>query len=188
MQFIKHENGVFTCNGDCEYCDFLDECIEEIPTVYCPDCGEEMEVYRVFDEDEVEDYYFEEIEIEIEDEEEIEMEIECECPACRTDRLLESAKLYVDEVFDKVVVVSAELENGYVITETGDITNGDEMGGIEEAIGKIEDKLLELEDYKFYCDMHEYDLHVDEFEHEYYDEDDCVSECVYCEYRDCCFR
>lgn len=64
--------------------------------------------------------------------------------------LLNNAEITVATKFDKVTVVCCKLENGFVITEASgavDAANYDEAIGRECCMGRIENKLWELEGY-----------------------------------------
>lgn len=85
---------------------------------------------------------------------------EKKAPAISTGRiewLIENSDIKIDTVFDKCVVVSCRLPNGYVIVESYVFTNSEEYNediGIEICIGKIADKLWELEAYRIHDKMH----------------------------------
>ena len=68
----------------------------------------------------------------------------------RIRKLIESSEKNVTTIFDKVTVVSLKLPNGFVITESSgcvDPENYDEKTGELICMGKIEDRLWELEGY-----------------------------------------
>lgn len=66
------------------------------------------------------------------------------------EHLLNESEIMIATVFDKVTVVSVELPNGFVITESSGAVskeNYDEEIGKEISLKKIEDKVWELEGY-----------------------------------------
>lgn len=66
------------------------------------------------------------------------------------DEILEHSKIAYSTVFDKCTVVSCQLPNGFVITESSACVspeNYDEEMGKEICLGKIKDKVWELEAY-----------------------------------------
>lgn len=68
----------------------------------------------------------------------------------RIRELIENSEKNVTTIFDKVTVVSLKLPNGFVITESSgcvDPENYDEKTGESICMGKIEDRLWELEGY-----------------------------------------
>lgn len=68
----------------------------------------------------------------------------------RIRELIENSEKNVTTIFDKVTVVSLKLPNGFVITESSgcvDPENYDEKTGELICMGKIEDRLWELEGY-----------------------------------------
>lgn len=68
----------------------------------------------------------------------------------RIDHLLGTAEYRLIEVFGKCTILTVQLENGFVLTESSacvDPKNYDREIGRELCIKKIEDKLWELEGY-----------------------------------------
>lgn len=68
----------------------------------------------------------------------------------RIDHLIETAEFRVCTVFGKCTVVTAKLENGFVLVESSacvDPENYDEEMGRKLCLKKIVDKLWELEGY-----------------------------------------
>lgn len=68
----------------------------------------------------------------------------------RVNLILENSEFEVDTVFDKCIVVSCKLPNGYVIVESFnfvDPSHYDEDRGADICISKIADKIWELESY-----------------------------------------
>lgn len=66
------------------------------------------------------------------------------------ERLIARAEVRVDTVMRKCTVVTVQLENGFVITESSacvDPANYDEAMGKEICLEKIKNKLWELEGY-----------------------------------------
>ena len=102
--------------------------------------------------------YFEEIE-----EEDIEEDEGIEAPSITKDDIyviLDSSKFDVYTVFDKCTVVSCQLPNGFVITESSacvDPENYNEELGFEICYDKIFDKVWELEAYRLQNDIYEWD-------------------------------
>ena len=76
----------------------------------------------------------------------------------RINKIMDGAKINVETVFDKMTVVTAQLENGFCITEASgavDKDNYDEKIGTEICIDRIRNKLWELEGYKLQCEIYE---------------------------------
>lgn len=66
------------------------------------------------------------------------------------DQLISSADIEVETFFDKCTVVVCRLENGFVLTESSacvDPENYNHELGTEICIGRIKNKLWELEGY-----------------------------------------
>lgn len=154
---------MYQCDGECGYCALVDECADEMPVVLCPDCGEPMSVYRLFDEDEIrkiesefdvtwcddEVDWFEDCDDDYEDVYQT-PQSNNRVPKSRIDYLLEMADYKVETVFGNCTVVHCKLENGFVITETSacvDPANYDVRIGEAIAKRRIADKLWELEGY-----------------------------------------
>ena len=75
----------------------------------------------------------------------------------RIRELIESSEKNVTTIFDKVTVVSLKLPSGFVITESSgcvDPENYDEKTGELICMGKIEDRLWELEGYLLQNDIY----------------------------------
>lgn len=67
------------------------------------------------------------------------------------ERLINTAEIHTKTFFDKTTLVIVKLENGFVISESSscvDPKNYDEQIGIEICLGRIKNKLWELEGYK----------------------------------------
>lgn len=66
------------------------------------------------------------------------------------EEILQNSRVHVSTLFEKVALVSVQLPNGFVITETSgavDKENYDLEIGKEICMKKIKDKLWELEGY-----------------------------------------
>ena len=66
------------------------------------------------------------------------------------EEILQKSRVHVSTLFEKVAMVSVQLPNGFVITETSgavDKENYDLEIGKEICMKRIEDKLWELEGY-----------------------------------------
>ncbi|MDK2821844.1 MAG: hypothetical protein PWP31_1809 [Clostridia bacterium] len=64
--------------------------------------------------------------------------------------------IQVMTVKEKCTLVIVELKNGFILTESSacvDKANYDEKLGVEIALGKIKDKIWELEGYKLQCEL-----------------------------------
>ncbi len=64
--------------------------------------------------------------------------------------LVDTAKIEVHTCFGKCTVVSVQLENGFVLTESSacvDTANYNEQIGVEICLQRIKNKLWELEGY-----------------------------------------
>lgn len=74
------------------------------------------------------------------------------------DRLLDEAQVaVVDRVFDKCIIVSAQLKNGFVITESSACVspeNYDKEIGFDICMNRIKNKLWELEGYRLQCELY----------------------------------
>lgn len=67
------------------------------------------------------------------------------------DELLDKAQINIETILNKCTVVTVELENGFILTESSaciDSKNYDEEIGKQICLEKIENKLWELEGYK----------------------------------------
>jgi hypothetical protein len=67
------------------------------------------------------------------------------------DKIISSAEVHTQTIFDKTTVVTVKLENGFVITESSscvDPANYDEIMGYEICMKRIINKLWELEGYR----------------------------------------
>lgn len=75
----------------------------------------------------------------------------------RIDHLMETAEYDVYTQFSKCTIVSAKLENGFILTESSacvDEANYDPALGIKICKEKIRDKLWELEGYALQDSLH----------------------------------
>ena len=69
-------------------------------------------------------------------------------------KIIENADVKVKSVFGKCTIVTVQLNNGFVITESSacvDPINYDEVIGINICMDKIKNKLWELEGYRLQC-------------------------------------
>ena len=69
-------------------------------------------------------------------------------------KIIENADVKVKSVFGKCTIVTVQLKNGFVITESSacvDPINYDEVIGINICMDKIKNKLWELEGYRLQC-------------------------------------
>lgn len=69
--------------------------------------------------------------------------------------ILTASKIKVKTIFKKCTLVTVKLPNGFIITESSacvDKKNYDEGLGYEICMGKIKDKLWELEGYRLQCE------------------------------------
>lgn len=74
------------------------------------------------------------------------------------DELLDKSEIKVETIYDKVTVVNCKLPNGFVITEASgavDTANYDEKIGRAICMGRIENKLWELEGYALAKQLYE---------------------------------
>lgn len=72
--------------------------------------------------------------------------------------LLKESKIVASTRCNKVTVVTVELPNGFVLVESSgavDARNYDKSLGKKICLGRIKDKLWELEGYKLACEVHE---------------------------------
>lgn len=103
------------------------------------------------------------------------------------DDILADSEFDVKTIFDKCTVVTCKLPNGFVITESSACVspeNYDEEMGFEICIGKITDKLWELEGYRLQDELYRNGNAKDvDCEECYCDECPC-EECDECEYDD----
>jgi len=96
--------------------------------------------------------------------------------------IMNGAKVVVDTVFNKCTIVSVQLPNGFVITESSacvDPENYDEEMGVEICMNRIINKVWELEGYRLQCELYE-----EECEDEYEEECDCDYDCDNCDCND----
>ena len=109
------------------------------------------------------------------------------------EELLINSDIAVDTVFDKCTIVSCRLPNGFVIVESSACVspeNYDKETGIDICLGKIMDRLWELEGYKLQSELHEdndyedNDEENDEF-NDCFDGEDDEDECDDCDDYDC---
>ena len=66
-------------------------------------------------------------------------------------KIIENADVKVKSVFGKCTIVTVQLKNGFIITESSacvDPINYDEVVGINICMDKIKNKLWELEGYR----------------------------------------
>lgn len=73
-------------------------------------------------------------------------------------KLIEKATIRVDTIFGKCTVVTAQLENGFVLTESSacvDPVNYNQEIGTSICLERIKNKLWELEGYRLQCRLHE---------------------------------
>lgn len=74
------------------------------------------------------------------------------------DSLLDEAHVaVVDKVFDKCIIVSVQLKNGFVITESSACVspdNYDKEIGFDICMNNIKNKLWELEGYRLQCELY----------------------------------
>ena len=76
--------------------------------------------------------------------------------------LFRNGKTMVETVDGKCTIVTVTLENGFMLTESAacvDKENYDEQIGREICLGKIKDKLWELEGYKLQCELYQKEMH-----------------------------
>lgn len=74
------------------------------------------------------------------------------------DKLLKEAEVGVATVHDKCTMVSVKLKNGFIITESSacvDPANYDVDTGFDICMGRIENKLWELEGYALQKKLYE---------------------------------
>lgn len=72
--------------------------------------------------------------------------------------LMEKATIHVETIFGKCTIVTVQLENGFVLTESSacvDPANYDQEIGASICLERIENKLWELEGYRLQCRLHE---------------------------------
>lgn len=72
--------------------------------------------------------------------------------------LLEKAKIDMKTIFGKCTIVTVQLENGFVLTESSacvDPKNYNELIGADICMGRIKNKLWELEGYRLQTQLHE---------------------------------
>ena len=75
----------------------------------------------------------------------------------RIDRLMKTAEYHVITEFEKCTIVSAKLENGFILTESSacvDPENYDEERGVKICKDKIRERLWELEGYALQKAVH----------------------------------
>jgi hypothetical protein len=107
--------------------------------------------------------------------------------------LMDEANVDVRTVFNRCTVVTVELPNGYIISESFEFANKedyDEEIGKDICMGKIEEKLWELEEYHLTAELYEEELFEDACEEEWdffgfnEDEEECNC-CDDCELDEC---
>lgn len=99
--------------------------------------------------------------------------------------ILDSSDYYVGTVFGKCTVVACKLPNGFVIVEDSacvDPANYDKEMGIDICMGKIKEKVWELEGYALQNDLG--DLAGASDDAKVYDELDCDGDCEHCDLYD----
>lgn len=82
-------------------------------------------------------------------------------------RELENAEIHTTELFNKTVIVSVKLQNGFVLTESSscvDPKNFDLEIGKEICLKRIENKLWELLGFTLQVKKYEMDQFIDEIE------------------------
>ena len=90
----------------------------------------------------------------------------CKSPTITDDDIediIEHTKFKTFTVFDKCTVVVAELPNGFILTESSACVspeNYDADEGYDICVGKIEDKIWELEGYRLQQKVYEDSLRV----------------------------
>lgn len=103
------------------------------------------------------------------------------------EEIINNSKVIESTVFDKCTVVSVQLPNGFVITESSASVspkNYDENTGIENCMMRIIDKVWELEGYRLQCELYEAseeNKRGDEVDEDCYD-------CFGCDESDCCWH
>jgi hypothetical protein len=72
--------------------------------------------------------------------------------------ILQNSKVTIKQVYDKCTIVSVQLPNGFVLTESSacvDPKNYDEKIGAQICLKRIENKLWELEGYQLQTEIYE---------------------------------
>ena len=72
--------------------------------------------------------------------------------------LMERATIHVETIFGKCTIVTVQLENGFVLTESSacvDPANYDQEIGASICLERIKNKLWELEGYRLQCRLRE---------------------------------
>lgn len=106
------------------------------------------------------------------------------------DKLLDEAQVaVVDRVFGKCIIVSVQLKNGFVITESSACVspeNYDKEIGFDICMNRIKDKLWELEGYRLQCELHNENTNkTNESKNEDIEKYcNMIGEVANCEYRD----
>lgn len=119
-------------------------------------------------------------------EENFEMYVEQKAPTITEtmiNDILDNAKIMTTTTFDKCTIVSCQLPNGFVITESSacvDPKNYDLELGKEICMKKIKDKVLELEGYLLQQTLWEDNLLFDDYDDDD-TEDDCDNDCNECD-------
>ena len=87
--------------------------------------------------------------------------------------MLEDAEYEINTAFGKCVIVSCKLPNGFVITESATFSQEkfNEELGVDICMGKIEEKLCELEYYRIHNEIYNAEI---------------LDECLNCEYFENC--
>ena len=91
--------------------------------------------------------------------------------------LITNSKTMIDTTYDKCTIVSLQLPNGFVITESSACVspeNYDEEMGVEICMDKITNKLWELEGYRLQWELYE-NSDLEEYE---CDNPDCCGCCL----------
>lgn len=72
------------------------------------------------------------------------------------DNMIREAQVQVKTVYAKCTIVSVQLKNGFVLTESSacvDPLNYSESQGMAICMEKIKDRLWELEGYRLQCEL-----------------------------------
>lgn len=97
--------------------------------------------------------------------------------------MLEEADYEINTVFDRCVIVSCKLPNGFVITESTTFMpeSFNEEIGVDICMDKIEEKLWELESYRLQNEIYEAEVLDECLNCECFDDgcDDCPFDIVY---------
>lgn len=72
------------------------------------------------------------------------------------DKIFDESIMNVSTIFDKCTVVSIQLKNGFILTETSacvDKSNYNRDLGLKICIQKIKEKIWEFEGYRLQCEL-----------------------------------